>query len=155
MSNLEEAVSYEEINDILSKIRDPQGGKVPYEIILKRADDSNFIVAARIKSPRSIHASMFVPSIMNRLAETLERHGFLIRHELEKHFRAEYIISMEEYLNGSWPENNTKHENTAASRVSNFVSGVFEALGFSNWYTYKHKGDEGTERKRKRRRLDS
>eukprot|EP01083_Nonionella_stella_P246048 854707_1 len=74
VTNLETPVTSEQINAILSRARDPEGGgnKVPYEIISNRAEDHTFIVAARIKSVRTIQFSRFIPAYMDQIADTLE-----------------------------------------------------------------------------------
>ena len=138
-------MSCEDINAILSKTRDPDNGKVPYEIISMRCNSphskpTQTIVAARIKSLRSIHTSIFNPLHVMQLAEALERHGYLIRQELEKHFAEEYIVSLEEYMDCR--DIPSEQEKVAVSRVSSLVSSVWLLVSLSSWY--KHPDNDNT-----------
>ena len=157
MSALEHPITIDEINNILSKARDTDNGKVPYEIISIQADNKSFIVAARIKTPRNFHSSIFVTAHGFRLTENLERHGMIIRCELEKYFPKESIVSLEDYLNGDeiWTGDSHWQDRSFASTLSNFVSGVFGAFSFPRWYSSgssDNKHDE-RERSKKRRRV--
>jgi len=128
-------MSGEEFSRMLSNVRDPNtNAKVAFEIIPTYSDSREFMVAARIKPPRSI-ASIFIQENVDRTAENLERNGMLIRQTMENQFTKECVISLEEYLLGRHDHHYANgEENTSTSRISNLVSGVFGALGFTRWY---------------------
>ncbi len=156
VSSLDRSISIEQINTILSQARDPESGKVPYEIISMQTDCRSFIVAARMKSPRNIHSSIFVPAHVFRLSENLERHGRIIRRELERAFPNQSVVSLEDYLNGDeiWLSRPRGTRGTIASSLSNFMSGVFSALGFSSWNSSStNDNQEEIRRSRKRQRV--
>lgn len=158
VSGLAHPISIEEVNGVLSTIRDPDSGKVPYEIISMQADNRSFIVAARIKAPRNVYSSIFIPAHVFKLNENLERHGSIIRKELENFFPAKSIVSLEDYLNGDeiWVEGRNRKGRSLTSSVSYFLSGVFNALGFPHWYAASKNDDrqeEETRRSKKRRRV--
>lgn len=157
VSALKHPITIEVINTILSKARDTDNGKVPYEIISMQADNRSFIVAARTKPPRNFHSSIFVTTHGFRLIENLERHGMIIRCELEKHFPKELIVSLEDYLNGDeiWTGGSHWQDRSFASNLSKFVSGVFGAFGFSRWNSSERNNDKHDERQqsKKRRRV--
>ena len=144
MSNLDRPISFEEVHSILSNTCDSDSIKIPFEIISIRPEINSFIVAARIKSPRSIHSSIFISTHVNQLTEQLERNGVLIRHELEDFFPKECISSLQEDLVKAWPENKSPcHDDKESSSVSKFVSGMFETIGLGGWYQGSKDKDAG------------
>jgi hypothetical protein len=160
ITNPNNLITLEELHSILSKTRDIENIKVPFEIFLTQSDSDHFTVAARIKTPRGNRTSIFNPGHMHQLVELLEMNGNYIRQSLEKHFPKECITSLqEEDLKKDLSLDDCRVQgDEAASRISSFVAGVFDTLGLSWLYSAEHNGcsgvDEGIQRGKKRRRTD-
>lgn len=161
MSDLDTPVSFEDLNELLSKIRDVANTKVQSEILEIRNDMKSFTVAARVKTPRDNHTSIFIPAHMHQLSATLEKNGFYIRHMLEQNFPLECITTMEEKMDNLLLKNDSSwNKEKGQSNISKLFSRVLENLGLQWHGGYKRSADEGnhndsdeTQSGRKRRRI--
>ncbi len=164
ITNRNKLITHEELHNILSKTRDIENNKVPFEIFSTRSDSNYFTVAARIKTPRGNRTSIFNSEHMDQLVEFLEMNGYYIRQSLEHHISKECITSLEEEglkKDLSLDDCRDQVEEAAGSNLSSFVTGVFDTLGLSWFYGAENNGgsggsgvDEGIHRGKKRRRTD-
>jgi hypothetical protein len=154
VSQIVGTVSFEEIHSVLSQVRDDEHSKIPFEILSIKIESeiSSFVVAARIKSPRSINSSIFSTATVDCLKDTLEKNGFYIRRALEEYYPNHDVVSLSEAMSTDYNDA-LNGNNAGVSTFSHFVTGILDTVGLKRWYHSGETGnDDNVHASRKRRR---